>query len=52
MMSRGQNLIEYTILIMVVAAAFLAMSVYVRRAVNAQLHNMEVEVNPPLITIE
>lgn len=48
-MNKGQNLIEYTLLIIIVAAAFLAMSVYMRRAVNARLHNIEMEMSPPVI---
>jgi hypothetical protein len=45
---RGQNLLEYALLIITVAAAFLAMNLYMRRAVNARLHNIELEMNPPI----
>lgn len=46
---KGQNVIEYVLLIIVVATAFIAMNLYIRRAVNARLHNMELEVNPPIV---
>jgi hypothetical protein len=46
---RAQSVLEYTLLIITVAAAFIAMNVYVRRAVNAKLHNMELEINPPIM---
>lgn len=46
---KAQSLIEYTLLIITVAAAFMAMNVYARRAVNSRLHNMELEINPPII---
>ena len=46
---KGQNALEYTLLIMTVAGAFMAMNVYIRRAVNARLHNVELEVSPPVI---
>ncbi|GEM_PF-726697 len=46
---RGQNILEYTILIITVAAALMAMNLYVRRAVNARLHAVEQEINPPII---
>ena len=46
---RGQNILEYTILIITVAAALMAMNLYVRRAVNARLHAVEQEMSPPII---
>jgi hypothetical protein len=46
---KGQNALEYTLLIITVAGAFMAMNVYIRRAVNARLHNVELEVSPPVI---
>ncbi len=39
---------EYALLIITVATAFMAMNVYVRRAINARLHNMEIEISPPI----
>lgn len=47
--NRAQSVIEYTLLIIMVAGAFMAMNVYVRRAINARLHSIELEVNPPII---
>ncbi len=49
MKNKAQSVIEYTLLIITVAMAFLAMNVYIRRAVNARLHNIELETNPPII---
>lgn len=46
---RAQSILEYTILIITVAAALMAMNLYVRRAVNARLHAVEQEINPPII---
>lgn len=43
---RGQSVMEYTILIVTVVAAFIAMNVYMRRAVNHRLHTIELEANP------
>ncbi len=43
---RGQSVLEYTILIVTVVAAFIAMNVYMRRAVNHRLHTIELESNP------
>ena len=34
---RGQNFIEYTLLIIIVAAAMTAMTVYISRAMNARM---------------
>lgn len=46
---RGQSVIEYTLLIITVAVAFMAMNLYVRRAINARLRNIELEINPQII---
>ncbi len=43
---RGQSALEYTLLIITVASAFITMNLYIRRAVNARLHSIELEVNP------
>lgn len=48
-MRKAQSLLEYALLIITVAAAFMAMNLYVRRAVNARLHNIEIEMNPPIV---
>ncbi len=37
----GQSILEYAILLAIVSAAFLAMSLYVRRAVQGQIYTME-----------
>ncbi|MFA5118826.1 MAG: hypothetical protein WC695_08265 [Candidatus Omnitrophota bacterium] len=41
-------MLEYALLIITVAAVFIAMNLYIRRAVNARLHNMEIEISPPI----
>jgi len=41
----GQSVLEYTILISVVAAALLAMSLYVRRGIQANLKAIEYQIN-------
>jgi len=46
---KAQSLLEYTLLFITVAAAFMAMNLYMRRAVNARLHSIELEVNPPIM---
>jgi Flp pilus assembly pilin Flp len=46
---KAQSVIEYAILIATVAAAFVAMNVYVRRAVNAKLHTIAQEINPSIV---
>jgi len=35
---RGQSVLEYSILVAIVAAAFIAMSMYVRRAVQGRIY--------------
>lgn len=47
--TKAQSVIEYTLLIITVAAVFMAMNLYVRRAVNARLRNIELEINPPIM---
>ena len=42
---RGQNTLEYAVLIAIVAAAVVAMQTYVRRAIQANLKNVEQEIN-------
>jgi len=46
---RAQSILEYTVLIAAVAAAFMAMNLYIRRAVNDRLHKIEIEINPPIM---
>ncbi len=47
-MKRGQSTIEYALLIALVAAAFLAMHLYMQRAVQANLNVIEQQVNAGL----
>lgn len=42
---RAQSTIEYALLIAIVAAAFMAMQLYARRAVQANLKILEMQVN-------
>jgi len=44
-MRKAQSIIEYAILIMVVAAAVMAMRLYVQRAVQANLKVIEDSIN-------
>ncbi len=37
----GQSVLEYAILLAIVAAAFITMSIYVRRAIQGQLYSLE-----------
>ncbi len=38
---RGQSVLEYSILVAIVAAAFIAMSLYVRRAVQGRIYSFD-----------
>ena len=42
---RGQSTLEYAIVIAIVAAALVGMHTYVRRAMQANLKNLELELN-------
>ena len=42
---RAQSFLEYTMLILVIAGALIAMQVYMQRAVNARLKQVQVELN-------
>jgi|YelNatPaOPRAMG01_1025707.scaffolds.fasta_scaffold49733_6 hypothetical protein len=48
-MKKAQSLLEYALLIITVAAAFMAMTTYMNRAVNSRLHDLQLETNPPII---
>ena len=48
---KAQSAIEYALLIITVAIAFMAMNVYINRAVQARLHNIELEINPKISII-
>ena len=41
MKKHGQSILEYAILIAIVSAAFIAMAMYVRRAVQGKLYKIE-----------
>lgn len=41
---RGQSVIEYSVIVGVVAAAFIAMSQYVNRSIQARLKQVQEEV--------
>ena len=44
-LSRAQAIIEYALLISVVAIAIMAMSLYVKRAIQANLKTIEYQIN-------
>lgn len=46
---KAQSILEYTLLMVTVAAAIMAMNLYMHRAVNARLHDVELEINPTII---
>lgn len=41
----GQSVVEYTMLIIIVAAALMVMSTYVTRAVNARIRQTQIELD-------
>lgn len=43
---KAQSVIEYTVLIITITAAFIAMSLYLQRAANQRLRDVEQEANP------
>lgn len=45
----AQSILEYTILISVISAAFIAMYVYFQRAINARLEDLKQEYNPQAV---
>jgi len=50
-MKKAQSIIEYALLIALVAAAFIAMHTYVSRSVQSRLKQVEDEMNEPVIII-
>ncbi|MFH1191186.1 MAG: hypothetical protein V1670_03210 [Candidatus Omnitrophota bacterium] len=48
MIKKAQSIIEYALLIAIVAAAFMMMSVYMQRSVQANFNIIEEQVNAPL----
>ncbi len=47
MRNQAQSTIEYALLIAIVAAAFLAMNVYMQRSVQANFNVIEEQINTP-----
>ncbi|MDD5465670.1 MAG: hypothetical protein PHP73_04970 [Candidatus Omnitrophica bacterium] len=47
MRNKAQSTIEYALLIAIVAAAFLAMNVYMQRSVQANFNVIEEQINTP-----
>jgi len=47
MRNKAQSTIEYALLIAIVAAAFLAMNVYMQRSVQSNFNVIEEQVNAP-----
>jgi uncharacterized protein (UPF0333 family) len=45
LMSRGQSMLEYTVLVGAVAMAVVLMTTYVRQAFNAHAKTIEIELN-------
>lgn len=50
-MKKAQSVLEYTVLILAVVAAFVAMNLYVNRAVNSRLREINIETNPPIVVL-
>jgi Flp pilus assembly pilin Flp len=48
--NRAQSIIEYVIIVSVVAAAVVAMQIYFKRAVNARLEELKQEYVPKVVT--
>ncbi len=44
---RGQNFLEYTMLILIVTAALIAMRQYMQRSLNAHLKQIQEEISEP-----
>jgi len=48
---KAQSIIEYALLIALVAAAFMAMHTYVTRSVQSRLKQVEDEMNEPVVIV-
>jgi len=46
---KGQSIIEYALLISIIAAAFIAMQTYMMRSVQGRLKQVEDEINQPVV---
>ena len=42
---RAQSFLEYTMLVIIIASALIAMQTYIQRAINARLKQVQVELN-------
>lgn len=51
MNKKAQNTLEYALLIITVATAFVVMYKYLTRATSAKLHDIENELNPGIQTV-
>jgi len=47
--NRAQSIIEYSVLILVVSTALVAMTVYVNRSVRGKMKHIESQLNEPVI---
>jgi len=47
MTKKAQSIIEYALLVAIVAAAFMTMNVYVQRSVQANFNVIEEQINAP-----
>ena len=43
--TKGQNMLEYAILVIVVTVALVSMSTYIQRSMNARLRQIQEELN-------
>lgn len=50
-MRRAQSIIEYAVLFAIVASAFMAMNLYLQRATQAKLHQIQKELEPDIQVI-
>lgn len=50
--SWGQSIIEYSVLLGLVAAAITAMSVYVNRSVRGKMKHVESQLNEPIVLMK
>jgi Flp pilus assembly pilin Flp len=48
---KGQSIIEYALLVAIVAAAFIAMHTYFSRSVQSRLKQVEDDMNQPTVIV-
>ena len=51
MKKKAQSIVEYAVLISIVAAAFMAMHIYLQRATQARLHQVQKELQDDIEVI-